>query len=194
MTMEGICVEGPPGNGKRALMQQLVRNTTLEMCQFQPCVSDLTDLQMDPPRWSFFTQLRVLFDRCNDIAARKSSFTMVGSPESDLIYATDSAMSPLEFDLYSRWALKMKPATKIRHVLVNTPLASNFASVIHNADRESNHVTMDGLVKLRRLYETRFSSALRVELEPGCADNEVMLQENVEAICNAVPIVGRRSR
>ena len=83
-----VCVEGLPGACKglfSLLASRVARQApNVKMLEMTISQSDLSDVQSDPERWNFYTQLRILLDSYNI----RQSYTQI-SQANPSIYSKD---------------------------------------------------------------------------------------------------------
>lgn len=173
-----ICLEGPPGAGKGALVGRLIEeHPSVAVSSYRPhgAVGE---------RCTLLRQLRILVDRSQEVAKGEAA-VMVGSPASDIAcHARLSPLLPVERELYEEWARALTDGLPdTRHLLVATTPARCFQEVVSRGRREQAGHTYRGLQDLHRAYAERFAEA--VELPEYAGDTAVLSHEAVQTLWRA---------
>ena len=181
-----VCLEAPPGSGKGALLARLrEEHPSVRASTYRPPLALCEACQDEPGRWDLLLQLRVLVDRCREVAAGHE--VMVGSPLSDVAcHARLAAMHPQERRLYEGWAAVLcagLPA--VRHVLLDGSPEASFREVVTRGRREQASATHACLEAQHGAYGETFAGCERIPAPPHAADTPVLLQPAVRALWRA---------
>lgn len=177
-----LCLEAPPGSGKHNLANALHEDSP--RLRISPCVAaagDLESYQMEPERWAFYLQLRILADRCS--AIRQNSFDiMCGSPTSDRhCHAALTPMTTTEKALYDAWADHLtENLVSVNHLLIKSP--DMFRQIVARGQKGQAGLTSHHLALLQTKYASVFSQTDSVRLSGAILENDLLMRPSINQV------------
>lgn len=199
-----VCIESCVGGGKGFFLKYLM--THLRNSEFgnvsavfmEDNISNMVDLNTDPKRWAFFTQMVSFLSHFKAQSSSSTKDTCVfveGSILTDMACTMKrwdalGYLTPEEKTLLHDWYTLMSQKVSYDAVVyLDNDVHSHYERVVNNSKREQAWISREMLVEMKRDYDVRMSMVrdiptLFVSCSPNFEDNEPALIAMTSLVTN----------